>query len=541
MNYKRIGRALVCLLLVCCLIVNVSPVKAKAVVSSTSVLAVSAAVVAVSLLCGLGVSRGAGNTDFNNLVGNAVSAMKDSGVIITNGLMDIISIGGGRYGVKSSLIQDLFDWLYAERVVVHSLSGIPSSYLEGYYGALQDFTESNENSNPYVFYRYYTSSVYYLYFSPYPFTRKDSSYFNSLDVNGNEYGASFYKIYRDGFSSWGSSTFFLCDSHGWGTFSVASPVVANGDYVLNSVASPGTNIATGYAEWAANSTTITNTETGEDVVYYPIGFGQTYDETVGMTQEDVWLGILLEDVVVETTPSSPTDPTEEGENIPGAGAVTATLLQRLFGGVQEKLDATYISIREIPDLLRDFMLDVKKGFEELPSKFAEWFSNIQTSLELLVSGQLTIGQLLSEFISPLVDAFKALLQSLFSPSADFIANKVNSLIAKYPYLNTFLGLGADLKAYFLSLGTQPPIIYIDLGAATGSYYFGGRQAFIDLTWYSTYKPTMDAILGAFIWLWLAWRIFLTLPSIINGGSGAAGSIIRYSERSSKTPDGGADK
>lgn len=250
-------------------------------------------------------------------------------------------------------------------------------------------------------------------------------------------------------------------------------------------------------------------------------------------------------IIVDTTnaggSTSPSEPSDEGETIPGAGAVTATLLEKLFGGISDKLDLTYTSIREIPELLKEFMLDVKTGFSELPSKFAEWFNNIQTSLELLVSGQLTLGQLLGEFLSPLIDAFKSLLQSLFSPSPNFIANKVDSLVAKYPHFNVFIGLGTQLKSFFLGLGSTPPIVYIDLGAATGSYFFGGRQAFIDLSWYADYKPSMDAILGAFIWLWLAWRIFLALPGIINGSSGAAGSIIRYSERNLKSQDGRSDK
>ena len=45
-----------------------------------------------------------------------------------------------------------------------------------------------------------------------------------------------------------------------------------------------------------------------------------------------------------------------------------------------------------------------------------------------------------------------------------------------------------------------------------------------------YKPKMDAILGAIIWLWLAWRVFLSVPGIINGASGVWGKYHRGGSR-----------
>ena len=89
---------------------------------------------------------------------------------------------------------------------------------------------------------------------------------------------------------------------------------------------------------------------------------------------------------------------------------------------------------------------------------------------------------------------------------------------------------AQLKLFFTGLGSKPPIIWIDLSAATGSCLWGGRQIFMDLTWYADYKPKMDAILGAIIWLWLAWRVFLSVPGIINGASGVWGKYHRGGSR-----------
>ncbi|MGN1155982.1 MAG: hypothetical protein ACI4TK_07380, partial [Agathobacter sp.] len=148
-----------------------------------------------------------------------------------------------------------------------------------------------------------------------------------------------------------------------------------------------------------------------------------------------------------------------------------------------------------------------------------WLGGI---LNTVISTLSDIWESILSLPGTIADAISGVLSKLFAISDTFIQTKVEALTAKYPYLDTFLALGTDLKAFFLSLGTKPPIIYIDLGAATGSYFWGGRQVFLDLTWYAQYKPTMDAIIGAFIWLWLAWRVFHALPGIINGMSGTVG-------------------
>lgn len=73
--------------------------------------------------------------------------------------------------------------------------------------------------------------------------------------------------------------------------------------------------------------------------------------------------------------------------------------------------------------------------------------------------------------------------------------------------------------YIRYLGIQPPIIYINLGSSRGSYFLGGKEVFVDLTWYAEYKPTVDWIISAFIWMWFVWRVFISLPGIIAGTSG----------------------
>ena len=536
MNFKSIGRALMCLVLVACLIVNISPVKAKASATATAaIVGMSAVTVACSLMLGCGVLPGSDVNVFT-YVANTLASNLESAGWVNDGLIDVYKLNDASYtfGVPQSVAEAVKDLLWTNDILAcdaPALSLADSSYSEAIAKCMEYpyffFAEALNASTG-------ASYGFSCGYSKYPITTGTQSFpcgtFNYVTATQ----LTVYNKTAGWYSYKNQGPFSNVSIHASGD--VIEGVFSSLDLTLGDVAPESSSFADGYSTWAGNAITIPGTagDGSDDIIVVPAG-NLALDDVTTQSQVDVWTGILLEDEVVETTPSSPTDPSEEGETIPGAGAVTATLLEKLFGGISDKLDLTYTSIREIPELLKEFMLDVKTGFSELPSKFAEWFNNIQTSLELFVSGQLTLGQLLGEFLSPLIDAFRTLLQSLFAPSSDFIETKVDALVAKYPHFNVFIGLGTQLKSYFVSLGATPPIIYIDLGASDGDINWGDdRFAFIDLSWYAEYKPTMDAILGGFIWLWLAWRVFLSLPGIISGASGAAGSVLRYSERSTRT-------
>lgn len=614
MNYKRIGRALMCLVLICCLMVQTVPradatgAGLAATITGVSSVAVSAPVAVGAMAIALGVMAGT-NDDFQYLVQTAASSgfewVKDGTVEL---LRTVDALGNQAFYVAGEFLEDLktrfFDLELLSSVPVYGTS-IPAGtpiYVSHYkYSTWSGYITADKDCEA-MFLTIGSSSYLALVFPSAPsFKNSSGGGINVGDSTSATVGSSSRVIYYFNRTTPSHNT-FACPNY------ISSSSIAVHDFVssiykgkyegytekvgtsydlslgqIPTYSLDGTVQDDAFRDYMSKQIRFQNQDNPED----PEGDESNYEWMVplslgaagtvyAMTQAEQWLGSTPSDfsdyetvtdytivdstmsnigtdsnsttvpfIIVDTTnaggSTSPSEPSDEGETIPGAGAVTATLLEKLFGGISDKLDLTYTSIREIPELLKEFMLDVKTGFSELPSKFAEWFNNIQTSLEVLVSGQLTLGQLLGEFLSPLIDAFKSLLQSLFSPSPNFIANKVDSLVAKYPHFNVFIGLGTQLKSFFLGLGSTPPIVYIDLGAATGSYFFGGRQAFIDLSWYVDYKPTMDAILGAFIWLWLAWRIFLALPGIINGSSGAAGSIIRYSERNLKSQDGRSDK
>ena len=101
-------------------------------------------------------------------------------------------------------------------------------------------------------------------------------------------------------------------------------------------------------------------------------------------------------------------------------------------------------------------------------------------------------------------------------------------MAAFPFFDSIITTGRSLGSFFSGLGSKPPIIYIDL-QNSNSFVLGGRQIFMDLSWYSQYKPTVDTILSAFLWLIVLWRLFLALPGILRGAVGLAGNMERVSE------------
>ena len=79
-----------------------------------------------------------------------------------------------------------------------------------------------------------------------------------------------------------------------------------------------------------------------------------------------------------------------------------------------------------------------------------------------------------------------------------------------------------------------PSLTINLGAAQ-SYYgysYGGTVEFLDLSWYTPYKSTVDGILSGFLWIFFVWKLFQKAPGIIGGAAMDSSKVedIRNGER-----------
>lgn len=469
MNYKRLGKVCICLLLVCVLFLNCSPIRVYAIDPVTFAgISVAGSIVAASIIQGVGVLPVHSEDGvFGTLVNNCVSALESASDFVVDGMIHVTGVknaaGGYTSFVPLSLAQWIWEYIFDSFVVT---SGSYNSYLSLKGNSYSTFSEALAAAS-------HCRVVYYGSFGDdqviYAFSSDDLP---SLSSSGT---LTFYN--RD-YCFWKSSEPVFIARSGFGST------------IYNAK-----RLATSPAVTTSPEFTLGDIQSPYDGGEYPI---------------------LLQDAPVYA---------------PWTSAITKI---PSYGNSDEEIDGIPVSIPgSFESVLGQTQTGAQAGTNDLT--WADSVPDTDTlTLADIVSAIKAIPQAIGKVIS---EAFV----KAFAISDTFIAAKVEALTLKYPYLDTFLALGTDLKAYFLSLGTKPPIIYIDLGAATGSYVWGGSQVFVDLTWYKSYKSTMDAIIGAFIWLWLAWRVFLSLPGLINGASGAAGSVIRYGERSTKSNDGGADK
>lgn len=79
----------------------------------------------------------------------------------------------------------------------------------------------------------------------------------------------------------------------------------------------------------------------------------------------------------------------------------------------------------------------------------------------------------------------------------------------------------------MPLAGGAPSLKLNLGAANSHFGFdyGGEVEFLDLSWYTPYKETMDGIISGFLWLLFVWGLFKQAPGIISG----AGIVVNKAE------------
>ncbi len=127
----------------------------------------------------------------------------------------------------------------------------------------------------------------------------------------------------------------------------------------------------------------------------------------------------------------------------------------------------------------------------------------------------SIWSIIAGLPAAIAEAFAAVL----FPSEDFLTAKVEAIRAKFSFVDGFLGFFDAFSDAVTSSAEEVPVIWIDLGAAEGGWYWGGKVKVLDLTWYRRYKPTGDALMSGALWAMFLWRTARKLPGIISGASG----------------------
>lgn len=287
--------------------------------------------------------------------------------------------------------------------------------------------------------------------------------------------------------------------------------------------------------------------------------------------EKILADVLASTAVLPTTPQPTTaepEPTTATPDEEKVHPITPDILGGMFDGlkgwlqsllnsileairaISEKIDSLWESMKAwwsqtIADMKAwwtQTIADIKAWIEVKIQSIGAWWTTFWSETKATI---LSISAAITEFFTvtfpawitdvkewalalpkTLVDAIVLALSAVFVPAAGYWDAKVAALQARFPLFNSILTTGKGFTGFFSGLGSRPPIIYIDLGSSA-SWAMGGRTIFLDLTWYSQYKPTMDTVIAGFLWLLFAWRFFLRLPGLLRGEVGTIDRLNSY--------------
>ena len=96
---------------------------------------------------------------------------------------------------------------------------------------------------------------------------------------------------------------------------------------------------------------------------------------------------------------------------------------------------------------------------------------------------------------------------------------MEALRARFGFADSVITTVGAMGAALMDFSDSPPIIYMELSNAESKYDWGDRAIALDLRWYERYKPTVDVLLSALLWVFFIWRVFRKLPGIISGMAG----------------------
>lgn len=621
MNFKRIFRVLICLVLVCALLINISPIRAKAtglveglVIAGASVVNVPAALVTVATLICLGLMADATAQNpflLQDIANSCQEHLAATGTLIKDGTVELLrcvtATGEAIYYVGNNFMEAVRSWLFdsetvtAKELVLYPDVSVSADALATAMAAPYAFFSYTETvSGPYTGFMSYV--LCYSYDSPIKAVVSDSSG-NGYTIGCKDSSASGYYFSAAG-GFWGKFTGTayaqntserLVGSTWCGT---ADPVEFVTSYDLElgallTVPIDGTSARAWSEEYANRGLYVvpgsgTGGNEGQDGSWFwPLALTLSIAELLAMLQAEQWISQTppeFDDYTteeeLEVTPApefegypsievSPApnpnpnpnpggtpgtgddtdpDPTEVPNPgvtpNPGTGTDTDTeteetkWFQRIITGIEElpsKFGQWFTdvktSIQEIPTKFATYFENVTTAIQEIPSKFQSWIGDLKTAIEAV---PVKIAETVTEVktaIQAIPGAIMGGIQTLFVPDPDFLPGKFNALKAKFPIIDPIVETGNNLKSFFFSIGSKAPVIYIDLGAATSWYPMGGKVKFIDLTWYAQYKPTMDTIVGGFIWLWAGWRLFQSAPGILSGTAGVWGAFNSHPDAS----------
>lgn len=614
---SHLARTILCLALVFVLVFNIYAMPTKASATGTLV-TVGALTFITCALIGLGIHAGTTNDDFNSIASNCLSSLQGSGAISGDSVLGYLV--NGKVHFLQSLIEAIRAWLFNEEVVSVSAASVNhysagSSFFDNYNywsfttdGYCFVYPSSSETGYSALFLLSSASE------KPKLCNVKTGSLSSITNNRSYKYDGVTYYSYcfssfvPDGhiigfYPSNASSVYDLCEPILQGVYSSSASSPYN--ISLNDIAPDNSELSSHYTDWAAGAISVPGTAIGgtsdEEEPMLPLGLGSTVEESLGMSQEEVWAGAGT--YTGESTETEDGE-TNEGElnTDPVKWASLAALLSKIsdfltgrldtlinlvtvvrdwcndwwdklgttfpaliaewwssvWTHVDDSFDSVLISIRDgisgmkqwvdnawddfvttfptamskwwedvwthVDDTFDSVLIGIRDGVAGIRSWANEWWDTLTITLPQTIAkwweGVWTDARSIPDFLTAALENVitKILegIRDIFVPSEDYLTEKLEAIKSKFAFADSIISTAEAIGAAISFPGSEPPVIYIHLEDAEGDYSYGGTVAILDMNWYARYKPTVDKILAAFLWICFVWKIFKKAPGIISG-------------------------
>lgn len=325
-------RCLVCLILVCCILVNLSPVRAEALPLSTWVW-LEASMVFASLFAGLGVSPvdelADGFADACNDCWDFISLNYD--FVTDDQKIAVWSTGTDElpFMIDQELVEAVREWLFTSETVVEDEAAAGMAYYNNRYlpVLVTPSFPSLLGDSYYAAITYWEEDGFRLWYGKNPFVSIESDIIGSSGGGFAEYhsmsnDAWVYKSKTSNFTStyWGriiwanhdiydkdSGSIFLSASEPTDTVIISAD---DQQYLTNYIAPSSEDFTTGYSDWAAGAISVPGIRSKEEAeeLVVPLSIPGTAADVYSFAQTDVWTGAnTAADVIAQAVPITGTD------------------------------------------------------------------------------------------------------------------------------------------------------------------------------------------------------------------------------------------
>lgn len=160
---------------------------------------------------------------------------------------------------------------------------------------------------------------------------------------------------------------------------------------------------------------------------------------------------------------------------------------------------------ENPDPL-PFVPQIIEKIDEVGGAITSGFNNVINNIT-------TTGE---EIKNGIVEQIQSVLEFLFVPDLAPVQDSLDMIQGKFAWIRDIYDMFNNIFTS-LSPDCEPPVVYIDFSKSESSKFVPiGKRVAVEFSWYAPYKPTIDLIVGGFLWVMYLWYIFKKLPDILNG-------------------------